>query len=85
MERGLMRVRYTHNRLATTTFKFNSKQRTLLRMDDEERPALESDIIATDFDGFRIVFGDYKINDSPVLLVNCLKNRPVTFCQVEDM
>jgi hypothetical protein len=85
MEQGKMRVRHTHNRLAASTFVFKDKQRMLLHMDDEERPALQMDVVATDYDGFRIVFGDYKTADSPVLLVNCLKKQSVAFCQVEDM
>jgi len=80
-----MDVRYTNNILASATILYNKKSRTLLRMDDEERPALTLEIIATDFDGFRIVFGDYKIGDSPVLLVNCLRDQSIAFCQREDM
>ncbi|CAF4737256.1 unnamed protein product [Rotaria sp. Silwood2] len=85
MEGAVMHVRYTHNRISSTAFAFNQKHRTLLRMDDEERPALQVEVIATDFDGFRVVFGDYKIGDSPVLLVNCLKYVPVAFCQANDV
>ncbi|CAF3740023.1 unnamed protein product, partial [Rotaria sordida] len=85
IEQGLMRVRYTHNRISSVVFRFNDKHRALLHMDDEERPALQVDVVATDYDGFRIVFGDYKTGDSPVLMVNCLKNRPIAFCQVEDI
>ncbi|CAF1248487.1 unnamed protein product [Rotaria sordida] len=85
MQDGVMRVRYTHNRISSTAFVFNQKHRTLLRMDDEERPALQVEIIATDFDGFRIVFGDYTIGDSPVLLVNCLKHLPIALSQAEDV
>ncbi|CAF4006084.1 unnamed protein product, partial [Rotaria sordida] len=85
IERGLMRVRYSHNCLSSIVFRFNDKHRALLHMDDEERPALQVDVVATDYDGFRIVFGDYKTGDSPVLLINCLKRRSIVFCQVEDI
>jgi hypothetical protein len=80
-----MRVRYTHNRSASSSFVMNDKHRTLLRINDEERPALHVEVTATDSDGFRVVFGDYKIGDAPLLLVNCLKNQPLTYCQQEDM
>ncbi|CAF3870792.1 unnamed protein product [Adineta steineri] len=85
IEQGLMRVRYAHNHLAISTFVFKEKQRTLLHMDDRERPALQTDVVISDNSGCRIVFGDYKIGDSPILLVNCLKKRPITFCQSEDI
>ncbi|CAF3245400.1 unnamed protein product [Rotaria sp. Silwood2] len=85
MEGAVMCVRYTHNRISSTAFSFTQKHRTLLYMNDEERPALQVEVIATDFDGFRVVFGDYKIGDAPVLLVNCLKYLPIGFCQATDM
>ncbi|CAF1170061.1 unnamed protein product [Rotaria sordida] len=85
VEEAIMRVRYTHNRISSTTFSFTQKHRTLLRMNDEERPALQVEVIATDFDGFRVVFGDYKIGDAPILLVNCLKSLPIAFCQTNDV
>jgi len=62
----------------------NDKHRTLLRVNDEERPALHVEVTATDSDGFRVVFGDYKIGDAPLLLVNCLRNQPLTYRQQED-
>ncbi|CAF3386362.1 unnamed protein product [Rotaria sp. Silwood1] len=81
---GLMRVRYTNNRVTSHPFVMNDKHRTLLRMDDEERPAIYVEVIATDFDGVRVIFGDYKIGDAPILLVNCLKDDSLTFCQIDD-
>ncbi|CAF2933999.1 unnamed protein product [Rotaria sp. Silwood2] len=81
---GLMRVRYTNNRVTSCPFVMNDKHRTLLRMDDEERPAINVEVTATDFDGIRVIFGDYKIGDAPVLLVNCLQNDSIAFCQVDD-
>ncbi|CAF5098415.1 unnamed protein product, partial [Rotaria sp. Silwood1] len=81
---GLMRVRYTNNRVTSHPFVMNDKHRTLLRMDDEERPAIYVEVIATDFDGVRVIFGDYKIGDAPILLVNCLKDDSLAFCQVHD-
>jgi hypothetical protein len=80
-----MRVRYTHNHVTSSPFMINQKHRTLLRMDDEERPAIYVEVTATEFDGVRVIFGDYKIGDAPLLVVNCLKNDPVSFCQVDDV
>ncbi|CAF4287247.1 unnamed protein product, partial [Adineta steineri] len=81
---GTMRVRYTHNQIASTPFLFKQKHRTLLRMDDEERPAINVEVNATDFDGVRVIFGDYKVGDAPLLIVNCLKTESITFCQLDD-
>lgn len=80
-----MRVRFTHNQAKSSPFKMNQKHRTLLRMDDEERPAIYVEVTATDFDGIRVIFGDYKVGDAPLLVVNCLKNHPVSFCQIKDV
>ena len=52
---GLMRVRYTRNRVTSNPFMINQKHRTLLRMDDEERPAIYVEVTATDFDGVRVI------------------------------
>ncbi|UJR10669.1 hypothetical protein I4U23_014864 [Adineta vaga] len=84
IKEGIMRVRYTHNQTSSTPFSFNQIYRTLLRMDDEERPALNVEVTATEFEGVRVIFGDYKVGDAPLLVVNCLKNEPVTFCQAGD-
>ncbi|CAF1542330.1 unnamed protein product [Adineta steineri] len=85
IKKGVMRVRYTHNRVTSSPFMMNQKHRTLLRMDDEERPAIYVEVTATDFDGVRVIFGDYKIGDAPLLLVNCLRKDPISFCQVDDV
>jgi len=85
IKEGVMRVRYTNNRVTSSPFMMNQKHRTLLRMEDEERPAIYVEVTATDFDGVRVIFGDYKIGDAPLLVVNCLKHDPVSFCQIDDM
>ncbi|CAF1260195.1 unnamed protein product [Adineta steineri] len=85
IKKGVMRVRYTHNRVTSSPFMMNQKHRTLLRMDDEERPAIYVEVTATDFDGVRVIFGDYKIGDAPLLLVNCLKKDPISFYQVDNV
>ena len=80
-----MRVRYTHNGITSSPFLINQKHRTLLRMDDEERPAIYVEVTATDFDGVRVIFGDYKIGDAPLLVVNCLRNDEIYFSQVDSV
>jgi hypothetical protein len=80
-----MRVRYTHNQITSSSLKMNEKHRTLLRMEDEERPAIYVEVTATDFDGVRVIFEDYKIGDAPVLVVNCLQKDPISFCQRDDV
>ncbi len=37
-------------------------------MNDNERAALHVEVNATDFDGYRVSFGDYKIGDCPILI-----------------
>ncbi len=78
-----MCIRYVHNRLASAKFRMNNKHRILLRMNDEDRPALLVEVIVTSFYGIYITFSDYKISDAPILLVNCFRNQSVTYCQVE--
>ena len=80
-----MRVRYTHNHVTSSPFMMNQKHRTLLRMEDEERPAIYVEVSATDFDGIRVIFNDYKTGDAPILIVNCLKHDPISFSQVNDV
>ena len=80
-----MRVRYSDNPVTSFPFVKNQKHRTLLRMDDDERPAIHVEVTATDFDGVRMIFTDYKIGDAPVLVVNCLKKHPISFDQVGTM
>ncbi|CAF3667366.1 unnamed protein product [Rotaria sp. Silwood1] len=82
---GLMHVRYVHNRLTSKSFKTNQKYRTLLRMDDEEQPAIHIDVTATDFDGVKVIFEDYKIGDAPLLIVNLFENDSISFRQSKDV
>lgn len=79
-----MRVRYAENRSASTSFKTNQKYQTLLRMDDEERPAIHIDVTATDFDGVKVIFEDYEIGDAPLLIVNLFENDSISFHQSKD-
>jgi hypothetical protein len=80
-----MRVRYTDSQTTSSPFTMNKKHQTLLRMNDEERPAIYVEVTATEFDGVRVIFGDYKIGDAPLLVVNCLMNEPISFCQKTEV
>jgi hypothetical protein len=80
-----MYVRYVGNDRSSSCFSIKDKHRTLLRMDDVERPALHVEVTSNDFDGYRINFGDYKIGDAPLLIVNSLIKDSITFCQKDDM
>ena len=84
IKEGRLRVRYTANRVSSRPFMINQKHRTLLRMDDEERPAIYVEVSATEFDGVRVIFGDYKIGDAPLLIVNCLAKETISFNQIND-
>ena len=54
-------------------------------MNDEDRPAIYVEVTATDFDGVRVIFGDYKVGDAPLLVVNCLPDEAISFCQANDV
>ncbi|CAF5055056.1 unnamed protein product, partial [Rotaria sp. Silwood1] len=75
---GIMCVRYKHNRATSSPFMMNEKYRTLLSMNDKERPVIYVEVSATNFDSLRVIFGDYKIDDASLLVVNCLKNDSVS-------
>ncbi len=79
-----MCVRYVHNRSSSSTFIMNDKHRTLLRMNDEDRPALHVEVTMNNSDGISIIFGDYKIGDAPLLLVNFLINESIRYYQEQD-
>ena len=85
MKDGIMRVRYANTQIVSSPFKMNQKHQTLLIMDDEERPALNVEVTATDFDGVKVIFEDYKIGDAPILIVNYLERDTLSFCQSNDM
>ncbi|CAF0900458.1 unnamed protein product [Adineta steineri] len=85
IEEGVMCVRYNNVKEKSTRFSMTDKHRTLLRMNDEQRPALHVEVTATDFDGYRIIFGDYKTGDAPILIVNSLINQSITFAQKDHL
>jgi hypothetical protein len=79
-----MHVRYAHNRTISKPFSMNKKSQTLLYMNDKERPVIFVEVIATDFDGVRVIFSDYKQGDAPVLLVNHTQDQLISFAQKND-
>ena len=79
-----MRIRYSNKQILSSPFKINEQHRTLLRMNDEQYPAIFVEVRATEFDGVRVIFQDYKIGDAPVLIINCLRTDVVSFCQKND-
>ena len=60
----------------------NKKHQTLLYMNDNERLLIFVEVLATDFDGVRIIFSDYKQGDAPILLVNHTRDRVISFVQM---
>jgi hypothetical protein len=54
-------------------------------MNDKECPAIHVEVTATDFDGYKVIFGDYKIGDAPLLIVNALLDKTISFCQKDDV
>lgn len=80
----LLCVRYADNRSFSTKFLLNNSYRILLRMNDENRPAIHVEVTITDFDGIYIVFNDYKITDAPLLLINCLSDLSLRYSQEEE-
>ncbi|CAF1073014.1 unnamed protein product [Rotaria sordida] len=82
---GLMRVRYAHNQKTSKAFSMNKKHHTLLYMNDTERLVIFVEVIATDFDGVRVIFSDYKQVDAPVLLINHTDDQLISFVQKDDI
>ncbi|CAM4941103.1 unnamed protein product [Rotaria socialis] len=82
---GIMCDHYKHSRAASSSFMMNEKYRTLLRMNDKERPVIYMRVSAANFDGLRVIFGDYKIDDAPLLVNNCLKNDSVSFSPINNV
>ncbi len=79
-----MYVRYAHNRKTSNAFLMNKKHQTLLYMNDTERLVIFVEVIATDFDGVRMIFSDYKAGDAPILLVNHTKDQLISFVQKDE-
>jgi hypothetical protein len=80
-----MLVRYPYNRKTSKAFLMNKKHQTLLYMNDKELPVIFVEVIATDFDGVRMIFSDYKSGDAPILLVNYTNSQLISFVQKDEM
>jgi hypothetical protein len=80
-----MYVRYAHNQKTSKPFLMNKKHQTLLYMNDREHLIIFVEVIATDFDGVRVIFSDYKSGDAPVLLINHTRDQLISFVQKDDM
>ena len=81
---SVMHVRYGHNRKISRAFSMNKQHQTLLYMNDRERLVIFVEVIATDFDGVRMIFTDYKAGDAPLLVVNHTKTQMVSFVQKDE-
>jgi hypothetical protein len=84
IKEAVLCVRHAGTNFLSSCFSVEDKHRTLLRMNDVERPALHVEVIATDFDGYKVIFGDYKIGDAPLLIVNSLLGQSISFYQKDD-
>jgi hypothetical protein len=80
-----MCVRYSQINSSPTFFSIKEKHQTLLRMDNYDRPAIHVGVSLTEFDGYKVIFKDYKIGDAPVLIVNALLDDDITLSQKEDL
>jgi len=80
-----MCVKYSQIDSSLNWFSVKDKHRTLLRMNNNERPAIEIEVTITDFDGCKLTFSDYQIGDAPLLILNALLNKDIVFYQKEDL
>jgi len=80
-----MCVRYSEINSSPTFFSIKEKHQTLLRMNNDDRPAIHVEVSLTEFDGYKVIFGDYKNGDAPILIVNTLLNENIYFSQKEDL
>jgi len=79
-----MIVRYVHNRIQSQTFFFNKNHRTLLYLNDKGHPVIFVEVIATEFNGIRMIFTDYKQGDAPVLIINQTNDQLISFVQKDE-
>ena len=84
-DEGLVSIRCAGRGIISRPFPVNEKSRRLIRWDDPEQPGIQVEIIATDTDGYRILFTDYQLIDVPVLLINCLREQSISFAQQNHM
>ena len=79
MKEGVLCVRHDGENLSASCFSIKDKHRTLLRMNNIQHPALHVEVTATDYDGYKVIFSDYKIGDASLLIVNSLLNQSIDF------
>ena len=60
------------------------QHQTLLYMNDRKRLVIFVEVVATDFDGVRVIFSDYKSGDAPLLIVNHTKTQVISFVQKDE-
>ena len=82
---GLVSIRCVGRGIVSRPFPVNEKSRRLIRWDDPEQPGIHVEIIATDSDGYRIIFTDYQLIDVPVLLINCSREQSISFAQQDHL
>ncbi len=61
-----MPVRYTLNHVSSTSFTMSSTDRTLLRMDYEERPALSVEVTTNGLSHITVIFEDHETGNAPL-------------------
>lgn len=82
---GILYARYKGNNSTRNCFSIKEKHRTLLRMNDTERPAIHVEVSSTDFDGYKVSFNDYQIGDAPILIVNALTKQEISYAQKDHV
>ena len=79
-----MYVRYAGNLSISRGFSMKKQHQTLLYMNDRKRLVIFVEVVATDFDGVRVIFSDYKSGDAPLLIVNHTKTQVISFVQKDE-
>lgn len=79
-----MYVRYAHSLKISRAFSMKNQHQTLLYMYDPKHLVIFVEVSATDFDGVRVIFTDYKSGDAPLLIVNHTKNHMISFVQKDE-
>ncbi len=78
-------MRYYEEKSSLNSFSIKNKDRILLKMNSLINPVIHVEITATDFDGYKIIFNNYRIGDAPLLIVNGLLNTNISFSQKDDL
>jgi hypothetical protein len=80
-----MCVKYHGKSSSPVYFSVKEKQRILLRMNSMDNPAIHLEVNANDFDGYKLIFGDYQNSDAPLLIVDALINQSICFAQKDHL